>query len=251
MIHRFRKYFFYLFFLGVTYYMLWIFDPVLGSIYDVMSSQNPRLTYQDIDLQLQQLNPTVFKNLSPEIQARFSTEEEKECYQKKKHSMYDDFVVYQIPWFKRYQYAVADYRFRDFMSGSEFFINTSGIPHLAKTQYLILDKKLLYKILDLHLALKNKGLEADQIGINSGFRTPFYNEAVGGKVCSRHQMGDAVDIYVYDINNDFHANETDTQIIFDLLEKEVIAAEGGLGKYSWSTQVLHFDTRGYRARWKY
>ncbi len=247
----FRKYFFYLFFIGVTFYMLWIFDPALGSIYDLISGQKPVVTYQAIDHRLQHLKATAYQHLSDDIQERFSTEEEKECYQKIKHSMYQDVTVYKIPWFKRYQYVVADYRFRDFMSGSEFFINTSGIPHLAKTQYLILDKKLLYKILDLHLALRSKGLQADQIGINSGFRTPFYNEAVGGKVCSRHQMGDAVDIYVYDINNDSYANETDTQIVFDLLEKEIIAGEGGLGKYTWSTQVLHFDTRGYRARWEY
>lgn len=246
-----RNALFYLLFMALAYYMLWIFDPVLGFCYDTLTNQPTIEKRASIDQVLSELEQLPFEDLAPSIQERFSTEETKVCYGKSKDQLYVGKIVYKLSWFQRYRYIVGDYRFRDFFSGSEFFINSSGFPHLAKNQYIVMDKALLYKILALRQALQNQGYDADEIAINSGFRTPFYNEAVGGKVCSRHQMGDAVDIYVYDINRDFEANMTDAKIVFDILETEIIQSEGGLGKYKSNTNVLHFDTRGFRARWHY
>jgi uncharacterized protein YcbK (DUF882 family) len=53
---------------------------------------------------------------------------------------------------------------------------------------------------------------------------------------------------VGDINRNGIANAADKKIILDILEQKIIGNTGGLGLYPKS-DVVHFDTRGYRARW--
>jgi hypothetical protein len=36
--------------------------------------------------------------------------------------------------------------------------------------------------------------------------------------------------------------------VLDLLEKEIIKSSGGIGRYP-GTRAVHFDVRGYKARW--
>lgn len=242
---------FYPLFFCLCYYLLWIFDPIFSVVYDVVTQQASIETNEGIDQNLAALTSIPFDQLPDPIQARFSTASSKTCYGKEKQAMYSGKMVYQIKWFQRYRYLVGDFRITDFLSGSEFFINSSGFPHLAKTQYLVLDKALLYKILALRQGLRKEGLDWEQIGINSGFRTPYYNEAVGGKICSRHQFGDAVDLYIYDVNRDWESDAQDAKIVYNLLDQHIIGASGGLGKYKSNTNVLHIDTRGFRARWHY
>jgi uncharacterized protein YcbK (DUF882 family) len=61
-------------------------------------------------------------------------------------------------------------------------------------------------------------------------------------------QGSAIDIQVGDINRNGIANAADKKIILDVLEKQIIGNRGGLGLYPKS-DVVHFDTRGFRARW--
>jgi len=64
----------------------------------------------------------------------------------------------------------------------------------------------------------------------------------------RLKEGEAVDIKIGDINQDGFANQEDKTIVLDLLEKQIIKNTGGIGRYP-GTLSVHYDVRGYRARW--
>lgn len=72
--------------------------------------------------------------------------------------------------------------------------------------------------------------------INSGYRSPEHNKAVGGVPNSQHVKGTAADIRPEDLN--------------DLPELQMICDEmnpnGGVGFYN---TFVHIDVRGSRARW--
>ena len=78
------------------------------------------------------------------------------------------------------------------------------------------------------------------IHITSGYRSPAHNRAVGGAKNSEHMQGRAADINV--------AGHTPVQVKAKILE--LIAngrmLQGGIGLYSG---FVHYDTRGYAARW--
>jgi uncharacterized protein YcbK (DUF882 family) len=76
------------------------------------------------------------------------------------------------------------------------------------------------------------------IQVNSWYRDPATNAAVGGASQSRHMSGDAVDFVVpgkhpYDVYADLDA------------------WWGNKGGLASSTVFTHIDTRGYNARWDY
>lgn len=76
--------------------------------------------------------------------------------------------------------------------------------------------------------------------INSGYRSPAHNKAVGGKSASFHMTGEASDFYSKTVpTKKIHA------IIEDLIKTGKIK-QGGLGLYpTW----IHYDIRGTKARW--
>jgi len=76
------------------------------------------------------------------------------------------------------------------------------------------------------------------ISINSAYRPPAVNRAVGGVSNSRHLVGDAADIVV----NGISPHEVYSRI------SEWHGDRGGLGN---SSVFTHIDLRGYRARFKY
>jgi uncharacterized protein YcbK (DUF882 family) len=78
------------------------------------------------------------------------------------------------------------------------------------------------------------------ITIISGYRSPSYNERIGGATKSQHMNACAADIKVKGVSpRDVH-----TAIL--RLIKEGKVEEGGLGLYE---TFVHFDVRGHRARW--
>lgn len=78
------------------------------------------------------------------------------------------------------------------------------------------------------------------IGINSAYRSKEHNKSINGVVNSKHITGEAADIVVYSIKPD------KLYLLIDQLIKEEKLLEGGLGLYD---TFIHYDIRGYRARW--
>jgi len=132
--------------------------------------------------------------------------------------------------------------------------------------FLLVDPHMLLKLETLLTAANDRGWEADTFFVMSGFRTPFYNAAIGNTTTSsRHLFGDAADIYIDqdgdgvmdDLNGDGRITREDAA------ELAALAAEiadsgsdhwhsGGIGIYSANAvhgPFIHVDARGYRARW--
>lgn len=111
----------------------------------------------------------------------------------------------------------------------------------------------------LQQQLKAKGY-APRFWIISTVRPQWFNDLLvsfegGAAPRSRHIVGDAIDIVVMDVNKDGDANYKDVEIVKTILEKEVIGKNGGIGTYPTaydflSRQMVHFDCRGYAARWE-
>ncbi len=144
------------------------------------------------------------------------------------------------------QYIAGKYRLKAFLCKDDFYKDCV----MNKSEYVIciLNPKIFHKT----LALINELVKADYnpyaFKIVNGHRHPKYNEKVGGASLSRHIKGEAVDISVQDINKDGTINKADKDIVLDLLETKIIKNEGGIGLYP-GTKSVHYDVRGYRARW--
>jgi uncharacterized protein YcbK (DUF882 family) len=107
---------------------------------------------------------------------------------------------------------------------------------------------VLHKFLDLILGLGAKGYDKYALKIKDGFRYPRFNNRTGGVRLSQHIYGRAIDLSVGDVNRDGKFTEADKKIILFMLENDIIKNSGGVGHYP-GTNVVHFDTRGYKARW--
>lgn len=73
---------------------------------------------------------------------------------------------------------------------------------------------------------------------------------------SEHLKGNAIDIYVLDVDGDAEFNENDIKIIEKAckrLEKKYPELTGGFGTYLrkgyFTRHMVHIDTRGYYKRW--
>lgn len=78
------------------------------------------------------------------------------------------------------------------------------------------------------------------IKITSAYRSLEYNKIIGSKDTSQHVLGKAADLQVKELIP-IELYET----IEALIEMEYIP-EGGLGLYN---TFVHYDIRGYKARW--
>jgi len=155
--------------------------------------------------------------------------------------------------------------------------NTLVAPHLTLKQflckqesgypkYVVLQERLLLK-LELLLALANKEkFKASTFTVMSGYRTPYYNKAIGNVKYSAHQFGLAADIFIDeqhndgqmdDLNGDGKINYHDAAKFYSMVEH--VHAEpwfkpyiGGMGKYKATRShgpFVHVDVRGTKARW--
>lgn len=111
---------------------------------------------------------------------------------------------------------------------------------------------------------ENQNAEADTLFVMSGFRTPFYNTAIGSAKFSRHMYGDAADVYLDtkprngvmdDINGDGQITKADANYMYDyaqeLFKREGLK-QGGIGSYKANAvhgPFVHIDARGRAARW--
>ena len=134
-------------------------------------------------------------------------------------------------------------------------------------KYVVLSPRLLDKLELTMQELESKGIDVQDVGIISGFRTPWYN-AHGGNTegrasLSRHMYGDAMDIYIDsdgdrgmdDLNGDGRVDVADARVLAgaaDAVERAHTNLIGGIGVYRPTGAhrgFVHIDTRGYRARW--
>lgn len=132
-------------------------------------------------------------------------------------------------------------------------------------KYLVVSSDNLERLEALLSALnKDLNTEADTLFVMSGYRTPFYNSAIGSAKFSRHMYGDAADVYIDtkprngtmdDLNRDGKITKADADFLYDYAEKlykKNGLKQGGLGSYKANAvhgPFVHIDARGRRARW--
>ncbi|WP_373097378.1 YcbK family protein [Zhongshania sp.] len=133
-------------------------------------------------------------------------------------------------------------------------------------KYLLLNPALLEKLEMLLNAVNDKGVRADSFVVMSGYRTPYYNKAIGNVTNSRHIYGGAADIfidvnpvndYMDDINRDGAANIKDAEYLYAIADKlashnkhsELMGGVGLYDKNSAHGPFVHVDVRGTPARW--
>lgn len=153
---------------------------------------------------------------------------------------------YQLKKKDVYRKIVGNIRIKDLMSKDAEYQNSCYFSNTPL--YWGMDKRILFKLLELQQALKSRGYNPYGFRASTGHRTPEFNEALNGASKSRHIAGEAVDLVIGDIDGNGRYTEADKSIVLELCEKEIIKNEGGIGRYP-GTRVVHIDVRGYRARW--
>lgn len=135
-------------------------------------------------------------------------------------------------------------------------------------KYMVLEDALVDKLELVIQDLQAHGVRVDRMRVMSGFRTPEYNaRGVGRKggraKDSRHQFGDAADVFVDnngdgrmdDLNHDHRIDSRDAKVIVAAVERVERAypeLAGGGGVYRATRAhgpFAHIDARGRRARW--
>jgi hypothetical protein len=134
-------------------------------------------------------------------------------------------------------------------------------------KYLVLREPLVDKLELIIDDLAKRGISVKRMTVMSGFRTPQYNVkgvGSGGRASdSRHQYGDAADVFVDndgngrmdDLNRDGRVDHRDAQVILDAaerIERAYPTLVGGGGLYRATKAhgpFAHIDVRGARARW--
>ena len=133
----------------------------------------------------------------------------------------------------------------------------SGFP-----KYLYVNNDGLMMLEDLLSFIQNEGIKVSKFAFISGYRTPHYNRSIGNGKHSRHQYGDAFDLYVDedgdgrmdDLNGDGKLTIADVDVLYKVFEKfqKQSRYNGGIGRYKPASHhggFVHIDNRGFTARW--
>ena len=138
---------------------------------------------------------------------------------------------------------------------------TGGPP-----EYVLLRTPMLRKLELILEAVNARGHAASTLHVMSGFRTPYYNRAIGNRTeYSRHLYGGAADIFVDtdgdemmdDLTGDGRSTIADARELVRIVERVMRdgaprGLKGGLSAYGANAAhgpFVHVDARGYRARW--
>ena len=151
--------------------------------------------------------------------------------------------------------VAPNFRLEQFLSKQ-----TDAIP-----QYVLVRTRLLRRLERLLAAVNARGHDVPTLHVMSGFRTPYYNRAIGNTTeYSRHLYGDAADVFVDvdgdrwmdDLTGDGRATEADARYLARLVRSIPTPGDdrfnGGLGIYETASHrgpFVHVDLRGYHARW--
>ena len=155
--------------------------------------------------------------------------------------------------------AVSEhFRLRNFLTKDQFSV---------WPKYLALDLRLIDKLELVIQELERAGKPVEHVSVMSGFRTPQYNDqgvGAGGRAQnSRHQYGDAADVFVDndrngrldDLNDDGRVDTGDVRVMVaavERVERRYPDLVGGAGVYRANSAhgpFVHVDVRGARARW--
>ena len=147
-----------------------------------------------------------------------------------------------------FQYLVWNFRIEDFMTKDNAWEVNRTNPDAGHIQYLCLDRRVLHRLMDLLDYMHEQKLDITKVLIKHGFRYPSYNARIGGAKKSRHQFGEAIDLFIGDVNRDGRADEEDKAPLLAILDTKIIGDGGGVGRYP-DSHVIHLDVRGFRARW--
>jgi hypothetical protein len=149
---------------------------------------------------------------------------------------------------QQYLCVVGKFQLRDFMVHDALYAQGKVVLAAQDQRFLTIDRRVLHKLLDLLLWMQDNELNVNAVKINYGFRHPAMNLRAGGAKASRHQLGEAIDLLIGDVNRDALVDEADKKPLLAILENKIIAQGGGVGRYPGSI-VIHIDVRGYKARW--
>ncbi|MFL5463222.1 MAG: D-Ala-D-Ala carboxypeptidase family metallohydrolase [Gemmatimonadaceae bacterium] len=142
-------------------------------------------------------------------------------------------------------------RVGDFLNHDQF-----GVwPSYAAVNPKLLDKLELV-IQEIARWHGDKAVADIDIDVHSGFRAPDHNRRVRRAASdSQHQYGDAADVAI-DANGDGRITAIDSRMVglaVEIVELKHPELVGGLGVYTSghsSTNYVHIDVRGRRARWR-
>jgi hypothetical protein len=132
-------------------------------------------------------------------------------------------------------------------------------------KYVVPGPRLYAKLEGVLDAVRAAGFDAATLHVMSGYRTPYYNRAIGNVQFSRHIYGDAADVfvdidgddYMDDLNGDGTVDVRDAVTMAEWLEEltgepSFAQLTGGLGVYDanpYHGPFIHVDARGSKARW--
>ena len=135
----------------------------------------------------------------------------------------------------------------------------------AFPKYVVLEPALIVALEGLADRLDVLDLPST-LHVMSGYRTPFYNHAIGNVRYSLHQWGGAADVFVDededgrmdDLNGDGQIDRRDAIALFQVanglrpMARGAASFAGGLGIYGATRShgpFVHVDVRGRPARW--
>lgn len=128
-------------------------------------------------------------------------------------------------------------------------------PSYAAVNPKLLDKLELV-IAEIARWHGDKAITDLEIDVHSGFRAPEHNRRIRRAARdSQHQYGDAADVAI-DANGDGKLTAIDSRMVglaVEIVELKHPDLVGGLGMYTSghaSTNYVHIDVRGRRARWR-
>lgn len=208
--------------------------------YDFFNDNNAVESKEEIEAILNDFNVISFEKLSNPYLKWTKSNQSK--YQK----MLKDSEFTLIKRKDFFRKIVGNFRIKDFVSRDSIY--QSCLYNPDEVFYWLIDKKLLFAVLEIQQSLEAKGYNKNNFWLRYGHRHPKLNEEAEAAERSKHIKGQAVDMVIGDINGDGKYTAKDKEIVLDIAENEVIKDKGGIGRYP-DTQTIHIDVRGKRARW--
>lgn len=214
--------------------------PRPAAIFDKTTGQRPIHTHAGLDSVISRFPVVAYEQL-PDWWIQYT-----ESNKMKGELSGQEFLV--VRGAERFRYLVRGHRVNEFLPKDSTWFSCEYKPDSNCVQYWMVKPLVLHKFLILLDSVTARGLDPAAIEVRNGFRHHRFNFVTGGAPKSRHRLGDAIDLQIGDLDRNGREEKKDKDIILDLLDKYIIRNSGGVGRYP-STQSVHMDVRGHRARW--